>query len=68
MNLKQFADLCGCKIVLCGREWGGQYGYETDDAPNITICGFKTKAEARQGWLEDTFGKITSKAVMRLLG
>ncbi len=57
MNLKQFADMAGCKVVLCGPGWGGHYGYTTDDAPNCTTCGLKTKTEARQRWLADTFGE-----------
>ena len=67
MNLKQFADLGGCKVVLCGPGWGGRYGYTTDDAPNCATCGFKTKAEARQAWLDDTFGENAGRAVMQLL-
>lgn len=67
MNLKQFADLGGCVVVLCGPGWGGKYGYSSTDAPNCTTCGYKTKAEARQGWLEDTFGETAGRAVMQLL-
>ena len=67
MNLKQFADLGGCKVVLCGSGWGGRYGYTTEDAPNCTTCGFKTKTEARERWLADTFGKVAGAAVQKLL-
>jgi len=67
MNLKQFADLGGCKVVLCGPGWDGRYGYSTDDAPNCTTCGFKTKAEARARWLTDTFGEVAGAAVQKLL-
>ena len=67
MNLKQFADLGGCVVVLCGPGWGGKYGYRSTDTPNSTTCGFKTKTEARQGWLEDTFGETAGRAVMELL-
>lgn len=67
MNLKQFADLGGCKVVLCGPGWGGRYGYTTPDAPNCTTCGFKTKAEARARWMTDTFGEVEGAAVQKLL-
>jgi len=67
MNLKKFADLCGCNIVICGPGWGGRYGYVTDDAPNCTTCGFKTKKEARERWLQDTFGSIAGTIVKGLI-
>ena len=67
MNLKQFSDLGGCKVVVCGAGWGGKYGYTTLDAPNSTTCGFKTKALARECWLRDTFGEIAGNAVLQLL-
>jgi hypothetical protein len=67
MNLKQFADLGGCEVVVCGAGWGGRYGYTTRDAPNSTTCGFKTKSEARERWLSDTFGEVAGGAVMQLL-
>jgi hypothetical protein len=67
MTLKQFADLCGCKIVICGPGWGGRYGYTTDDAPNCTTCGFKTKAEVIDRWMNDTFGGVAGAAVQKLL-
>ena len=67
MTLKQFADLGGCQIVLCGSGWGGRYGYTTDDAPNSTTCGYRTKTEARQAWLADTFGEVACAAVLALL-
>ena len=66
-TLKQFADMAGCKIVLCGAGWGGRYGYTTDDATNCTTCGFRTKAEARGRWLTDTFGEVAGAAIKRLL-
>ena len=67
MNLKQFAELAGCKVVVCGPGWRGKYGYTTDDAPNCTTCGFKSHDDARQRWLEDTFGKVAGAAVKQLL-
>ena len=65
-NLNQFADMAGCKVVVCGTGWGGRYGYTTADAPNCTTCGFKTKTEARERWLIDTFGEVAGSAVKRL--
>ncbi len=67
MNLKQFADLGGCKVVLCGPGWGGRYGYTTSDCPEVTECGYKTKTEARKQWLQNTFGEVLGNAVMQLL-
>ena len=56
MTLAQFAKLSGIKIVECGKEWGGKYGYIYIDHPNITNCGYKTHKEAYASWLTDTFG------------
>lgn len=67
MNLKQFADLAGCRVVLCGPGWGGKYGYVTADAPNVMECGYKSKQEAREWWLKRTFGEIAGGAVFCLL-
>lgn len=67
MNLKQFATLAGCKVVLCGKGWGGRYGYTTEDMPNSMVCGFKTKDEARMQWFSDTFGELAGNAVIKLL-
>lgn len=68
MTLRQFANLCGCKIVSCEKEWGGRYAYTTKDSPNITFCGFKTAAEARSAWLDDTLGgSIAGDLVKKLL-
>lgn len=64
MNLKQFADMAGCKVVLCGPGWGGRYGYTTDDAPNYTTCGFKTKTEARRYFWQDGRGCGAKAAVL----
>lgn len=66
MNLKQFADNGGCRVVEVGRGYGGRYGYTTTDHPNSTTCGFKTKREARKHWLESTFGDAAG-AVLGLL-
>lgn len=67
MNLKQFADLAGCQVVLCGPGWGGRYGYTTKDNPRSTTCGFKTKTQARQGWIKNTFGETAGTAVLAML-
>ena len=66
-KLKQFADSAGCKIVLCGPGWGGRYAYIIDEATNAQFCGFKTKTEARLGWLKDTFEGSAGLAVQKLL-
>ena len=67
MTLTQFAKLSGIKIVECGKEWGGKYGYIYIDHPNITNCGYKTHKEAYMSWLTDTFGEAPAKALMQLL-
>lgn len=67
MNIKQFSEIGGCKVVLCGPGWGGKYGYTTKDSPNSTTCGFKTKHSARKGWMEDTFGETAAQAIVKLL-
>ena len=65
MTLKQFAELAGCHVVPCTTE--GRYAYKTDYNQNCIIVGFKTKAEAYMGWLQDEFGEHLSKAVIKLL-
>ena len=67
MTLKQFSTMAGCIVVECGPGWGGRYGYTTEDAPNCTTCGFKTKQAAREGFMLDTFGEVAGAAVLALL-
>lgn len=67
MNLLKFAKIGGCRVVVCGAGYGGRYGYTTEDAPNCTVCGFKTKKEAREQWVVDTFGNFSGEAVLKLL-
>jgi len=68
MNLEQFAIKAGVKIIDCDKnDWGGAFGYTENDYPNISCCGFKTKEAAYKGWLENKFGKQTSKAIFALL-
>ena len=67
MNLEQFAILAGLSIIECEPDWGGRIGYKLKDQPNMTVCGYKTKEAAYKGWLIDTFGSRTAKAVIELL-
>jgi hypothetical protein len=67
----QLADLareCGVEIVACGPGWGGRFGYKSADAPNVKICGYRTKRSALTGWLEDEFGSIAGQVMCRRLG
>lgn len=60
--------MCGVTIIRCDKEWGGTYGYKEVDYPNWQYNGFKTEKSAYLGWLEEKFGKDTSKALQKLLG
>jgi len=66
-TVRQFAIESGVEVVECGPGWGGRYGFKTEDAPNCTTCGFKTKAAAYEFWMSDTFGKKTAAALKKLL-
>jgi len=68
MTLTQFAKLSGIRIVECGKDWGGKYGYIYADRPNITNCGYNTHKEAYKAWLIDSFGDAPAKALLKLLG
>ena len=67
MTLEEFAKAAGVKLVDCGEGWGGRIGYQTADHPNCTTCGYRTNQAAYKGWLKDTFGNRTAKAVTKLL-
>ena len=67
MTLEEFAKTAGVSIVSCDPSYGGKFAYKTKDNPNSTICGYRTKESAYKGWLKDTFGIRSSKAVMRLI-
>ena len=67
-SLRQFANEAGVQVVPCGPGWGGGWGFTTADCPNSTVCGFKTKREARRRWAEETFGEQAAQALFKLLG
>lgn len=67
MNLEQFAEKAGVTLIRCDKDWGGTWGYTTKDHPNSCTCGFRTKNSALKGWLNDTFDKHCSKAILSLL-
>lgn len=67
MNLKDFAAISGVIVSRCDKEWGGTFAYKTLDHPNITTCGYRTEAALYKGWAEETFGKNSFKAILKLL-
>ena len=67
MTLEQFAINAGVKLVSCDKSWGGTIGYQCDDSPNSTVCGFKTEKAAYKHWLQDIFRNKAGKAVIKLL-
>lgn len=67
MNLIKFAKMSGVTIIRCDKEYGGTYGYIERNYPSCSTCGYKTEKTAYKGWLEDTFGKDTAKALTKLL-
>lgn len=67
MTLEEFAKKAGVKIIDCGPQWGGRVGYKTADSPNCTMCGYRTVPAAYKGWLKETFGNRTAKAVLELI-
>lgn len=67
MTLEQFAKDAGVIIGRCDKSWGGTWSYSCLDARNCSFCGFRSEQEAYKGWLKDTFGEITSKAILKLM-
>ena len=67
MNLKQFATKGGVVISPCGPGWGGRWQYTCDADFGIATCGFKTKTEAYDHWLECRFGPKLAEAIRELL-
>lgn len=51
MRLVTFAKINGVVFKKCGPGWGGPIGFSTADAPNCTVCGYKSQAAAAEGWL-----------------
>lgn len=66
MTLEEFAKKAGVILVEC-KSNGGKLAYTTVDYPNFSVVGFRTANGAYTNWLESTFGKQTSKAVLSLL-
>ena len=66
-KLRAFAIEAGVEVVPNGPGWGGRWGYRTADCPGCMVCGFKTRAEAYEHWLTDTFGAKTAAALKKLL-
>ena len=68
MNLKQFAELAGIEVIKNTSGYGGKYAYTLKDNPHTMMYGFNTKSDAREYWLQDTFGENTASAIKTLLG
>jgi hypothetical protein len=67
-KLRKFAAESGVTIVECDASvWGGRYGWKSEDFPNCTTNGFKTKADAYIGWAEETFGPKAAQALFHFL-
>ncbi len=67
MNLEEFAKKAGVIITECDKSWGGTVAYKLNDHPNCTYAGFKTVERAYKHWIENSFGKTASKAILSLL-
>jgi hypothetical protein len=67
MTLEEFVKLGGCQAQRCEKEWGGTWAYTTKDYPNSTQCGYRTEQAAYKAWLDDSFGPVLAKAVLKLL-
>jgi hypothetical protein len=67
MTLEEFAKLGGVRVERCHKEWGGTWAYKLEGEPNSTQCGYRTERELYKAWLEDSFGPVLAKAVLKLL-
>lgn len=67
MTLQDFAEMAGVSVFRCEREWGGTWAYRTPDAPNCSMCGYRSERELYKAWAEDSFGKQATKALIALL-
>lgn len=66
MTLEDFAKDAGVTLFRCDPEWGGTWGYKSEDYPNTSYCGFRSANAAYKGWAEGTFGKRSTKALLKL--
>lgn len=67
MTLNEFAKESGVIIGRCDKSWGGTFSYTIFGQENVSFCGYKTENAALNGWLADTFGQHTVKAIKKLL-
>lgn len=68
MTLIEFAKLSGCVVDnKAGEGWVGKWRYTTADHPFSSYCGYRTETSAYKAWLNDTFGEVASKALLKLL-
>ena len=66
-TIKDFAINAGVTVGRCDKEWGGTWSYSCLDSPDCSFCGFRSEQAAYKGWLKDSFGEHTSKAILKLL-
>lgn len=64
-TLLQFAKAANVKFSRCEAGWGGTWAFSCSE--NSMYCGYQTKREAAQAWADETFGKDTAKALVKLL-
>lgn len=70
MTLEEFAKLSGVTVFKTDpfSEFDdGNFGYKEDSVPRMVTTGYQTKREAYEGWLELSFTKDQSKAILELL-
>ncbi len=53
MTILEFAKASGVVFMRCEESWGGTWGYRRNPKANLSVCGFKTKSLAAEGWLRD---------------
>lgn len=66
MTLEEFAHLGGFILKEGPNEWGGTFSYTEKDS-HCTTGNFRTAKAAYKHWLESSFDKHLSKAIIKLL-
>ena len=66
-RLKYFATACGVKIISCKPEYGGEYGYTTEDRPDVSRVGYTSERDAYTAWLQNAFGERAGIEVRNLV-
>jgi hypothetical protein len=63
IDMEALAKECGVQFISCGKEWGGEHGYT--EGRSTSICGFKTRKAAIEGWFRDEFNTGVGKILLR---